>query len=106
MGNLQHLDPDSSLDTVQALVCACLVSVLPRKYARKPLTAATHLFRDLALDSLQILQFISLLEDRCSRQVSERDLKAQPMETIEDVCLFVRRLVTTGVHEMRLTQGE
>src|SRR5688572_1485402 len=101
MANLQRLDSESSLDTVQAVVSACLVSVLPRKYARKPLTAATHLFRDLALDSLQILQFISLLEDRCSRQVSERDLKAQPLETIEDVCLFVRRLVTRGAAEVR-----
>ena len=105
MGNFQRLDSDSSLDTVQAVVSACLVTVLPRKYARRALTSATHLFRDLALDSLQILQFISLLEDRCSRQVSERDLKAQPLETIEDVCMFVRRLVTTGAQEMRLTQG-
>jgi acyl carrier protein len=93
MPNPSHLDRGSSVEEVEAVVCGCLRTVLPRKRGSMVLSQSTHLFRDLVLDSLQLLQLISLLEEKCSRQVSERDLKAQRLETVGDLCAFVGDLI-------------
>jgi acyl carrier protein len=83
-------------ESIEDAVRACLRRILPRRLSKQPLHAETHLFSDLGLDSMQLLELISLLEEVVGRPITEQDLKKQPIETVGQATAFVSLLLSAA----------
>jgi len=81
-------------------VAACLAKLLPKRKARN-IELTTHLFRDLGMDSIQLLEFLFALETRFATSLSEAELKKQRVESVGDVVDLIARLMESGKVQLK-----
>ena len=55
----------------------------------------SNLFRDLSLDSVQLLQLMSLLDEVAGREIPQHQLNRGPLETVNQVANLLFRVLTT-----------
>lgn len=74
-----------------SLVCSAFVAIAPDCAVEVPALTESTDFRDLALDSVQVIEAIALIEDVCGCQIPDEVLGGRSLRTIGDLATLILR---------------
>jgi acyl carrier protein len=81
-----------SRDAIIELVLGALKEVLPRQKRKQEFALSATLFKDIGMDSMQVLSFTFSLEQRLGKTLPEEELRRRPIESLEDVVQLIARV--------------